>query len=260
PNTSAESARLKIQHELSLIDANGALHLAPLPDHLLHVADIGSGTGIWAKEFGSLHPQTQVLGIDLSFPPDFSSTAPSNAKFAVGNIQEPWPIPAGLKFDFIHGRQILINLPDPKAALRHVYNNLRPGGIVEFREWTRLGCQTTQGGRSTPPPLIIEWVQRVAGSARIINGCNLGFTGQMEQAIEEVGFLDIHVQNTEFPIGGWLMGEDEKDYERQKKLDKLARKMWQSGMPNMARSMFIKAFGWTEEEAVEFAERVMEDL
>ncbi|KAK3986173.1 S-adenosyl-L-methionine-dependent methyltransferase [Cladorrhinum sp. PSN332] len=258
PNNTTESARLRLQHELSLVDANGALHLSSLPNPLYHVADIGAGTGIWTKEFAKLHPKAQVIGLDLVCPPDFSSTAPPNAHFAVGNIQEAWPSPSEQKFDFIHGRQILLNLPDPRAALRQAYNNLRPGGTIEFREWDCPWHYEAAEGR--PAPLIIEWSERLRDAAKILNGCDHEFSGQLAAAVEEAGFVDVQVETRQFPFGGWLMGTKEGDFERQKKLDRMSRDMWRFGMPNMARNMFTKAFGWAEEEAVEFAEKAVEDL
>ncbi|KAK4159862.1 S-adenosyl-L-methionine-dependent methyltransferase [Cladorrhinum sp. PSN259] len=258
PTNDTESARLKLQHEFSLIDANGALHRCQLPSPLNRVADIGTGTGIWAKAFAELHTEAQVTGLDLAAPPQNSSGTPPNVGFVTGNIQEAWPISPEHKFDLIHGRQILLNLPDPKAALRQAYKNLRPGGIIEFREWDcPMKCQVQEG---RPLPLIIEWSERLRDSARILNGCDHEFSGQLADAIKEVGFVDVNVETREFPIGGWLMGTDEDDFGRQQKLDRMVRDMWQFGMGNMARTMFVKAFGWTETEAVEYAGKVLEDL
>jgi ubiquinone/menaquinone biosynthesis C-methylase UbiE len=42
---------IDLQHQLFLITLEGKLHLAPLKDPQL-VLDIGTGTGIWAVEYG----------------------------------------------------------------------------------------------------------------------------------------------------------------------------------------------------------------
>lgn len=46
--------RLDLQHHLFLLTQEGKLHLAPIEkDHPLHlVLDVGTGTGIWAIDFG----------------------------------------------------------------------------------------------------------------------------------------------------------------------------------------------------------------
>lgn len=42
-----------MQHEMWSITLNGKLHLAPIGPMLQNVLDIGTGTGIWAIEFGT---------------------------------------------------------------------------------------------------------------------------------------------------------------------------------------------------------------
>lgn len=71
---------------MSLFTLDGKLHLAPIPDNVKRVLDVGTGTGIWVIEFGNClilrlsavyppvvkflladqHPNTTVLGNDLS--------------------------------------------------------------------------------------------------------------------------------------------------------------------------------------------------
>lgn len=44
---------LDLQHELCKMSLHGRLHLAPLREEsLTHALDFGTGTGIWAMEFG----------------------------------------------------------------------------------------------------------------------------------------------------------------------------------------------------------------
>lgn len=42
-----------MQHHLWLLTLQGKLHLAPIKPGLHHALDIGTGTGIWATEFGA---------------------------------------------------------------------------------------------------------------------------------------------------------------------------------------------------------------
>jgi ubiquinone/menaquinone biosynthesis C-methylase UbiE len=44
---------IDLQHQLFLMTFDNKLHLAPIPDERLqNVLDIGTGTGIWAIDFG----------------------------------------------------------------------------------------------------------------------------------------------------------------------------------------------------------------
>jgi hypothetical protein len=41
------------QHHLALLTLHGELHLAPIKPDLHYALDIGTGTGIWAIDFGT---------------------------------------------------------------------------------------------------------------------------------------------------------------------------------------------------------------
>lgn len=53
-------------HHVWLLMIDGALHCAPLPPKLDRVLDLGTGTGVWAVQFADDHPETEVVGTDLS--------------------------------------------------------------------------------------------------------------------------------------------------------------------------------------------------
>lgn len=42
-------------HKLTEVTLGGKLNLAPIPEKPKRILDIGTGTGIWAIEMGSLH-------------------------------------------------------------------------------------------------------------------------------------------------------------------------------------------------------------
>lgn len=43
---------LDLQHHLFLLTLDGRLCLAPIGNNLQYVLDVGTGTGIWALDFG----------------------------------------------------------------------------------------------------------------------------------------------------------------------------------------------------------------
>jgi methylase of polypeptide subunit release factors len=75
---------LDLQHHLLLILLDNELHLAPIDKNVQNVLDVGTGTGIWAIEFGkspldgkhpeltnfclsaTRYPSASVIGSDLS--------------------------------------------------------------------------------------------------------------------------------------------------------------------------------------------------
>jgi SAM-dependent methyltransferase len=104
PNDEPERDRLDLQHKHFFLTFDGKLFTAPIPEEkqLHRVLDIGTGTGIWAIDFADSHPESQVVGIDLS--PIQPSFIPPNLKFEVDDLEEPWTFSG--KFDFIYSRMM----------------------------------------------------------------------------------------------------------------------------------------------------------
>jgi ubiquinone/menaquinone biosynthesis C-methylase UbiE len=88
PNDETENDRLDLQHHLFSLTFDGKLFTAPIPkEKRLHrVLDIGTGTGIWAIDFADEHPETKVLGVDLS--PSQPSFTPPNLVFQIDDLEE----------------------------------------------------------------------------------------------------------------------------------------------------------------------------
>ncbi|KAI8288923.1 Secondary metabolism regulator LAE1 [Colletotrichum sp. SAR11_57] len=125
PNDETESDRLEMQHNLFLVTYDNKLGTAPPNDTSLgvevkRVLDVGTGTGVWAVEFGDEHPEAEVLGVDLSaIQPDF---APPNVKFEIDDIEEPWTF--AQPFDYIHSRMMTSSLSDWRVYLQRCYDTL----------------------------------------------------------------------------------------------------------------------------------------
>jgi trans-aconitate methyltransferase len=105
------------------------LFTAPIPKEkrLHHVLDIGTGTGIWAIDFADEHPETKVLGVDLS--PSQPSFTPPNLTFQIDDLEESWTFSE--KFDFIYSRMMIGSVADFPRLYRQYFNNLSNGGWIE---------------------------------------------------------------------------------------------------------------------------------
>ncbi|KAM7219702.1 S-adenosyl-L-methionine-dependent methyltransferase [Rhypophila decipiens] len=276
PNASHESARLNIQHALSLADLDGELLLCPLlpppntnsisngtSKERKKVADIGSGTGVWAIDFATRYTWADVVGLDLTTPP--GESLPLNVHFVVQEVEKPWlslgqssnaHVAEDERFDLIHGRQILLNLANPRKALKRVFQNLKPGGIVEFREfWNPLVSEI----ETESVPLLVKWHQLTVEAAAAM-GCDHGFALQLPRAMKEAGFVDVRVSDRRIPLGGWALDGHGKQDERMAKMDALLTEMIRVGAQGMTREMFVKALGWEVDQAAEYAERVVREL
>ncbi|KAE9576803.1 hypothetical protein CGMCC3_g7191 [Colletotrichum fructicola] len=69
PNDERESERHDLVHQLWLLTLDDRLGVAPPCKEgttVGRVLDVGTGTGIWALNFGDEHPEADVYGNDLS--------------------------------------------------------------------------------------------------------------------------------------------------------------------------------------------------
>ncbi|KAJ0313239.1 hypothetical protein COL516b_000170 [Colletotrichum fioriniae] len=69
PNDEREKDRLDLVHNLYLLTFDYYLGTAPPTredSKVGRVLDVGTGTGLWAIEFGEDHPEAEVTGVDLS--------------------------------------------------------------------------------------------------------------------------------------------------------------------------------------------------
>jgi SAM-dependent methyltransferase len=86
PNDEEERNRLDLQHHLFLLTLKQKLFLCPVDLRTTHrVLDLGTGTGIWALDFGAQNPHSHVLGIDLS--PIQPEWIVPNVQFIVDDIE-----------------------------------------------------------------------------------------------------------------------------------------------------------------------------
>lgn len=127
PNDEGENDRLDLQHYMYSLMLDGKLITAPVPkdQQLRRVLDAGTGTGIWAINFADEHPESQVLGLDLSpIQPQF---VPPNCAFEVDDIEEDWAYEQ--KFDLIFMRMMTGSLSDWPRCFKQCYEYLFPPPI-----------------------------------------------------------------------------------------------------------------------------------
>jgi len=98
---------------------------------LKRALDIGTGTGIWAIDFADEHPNTDVIGTDLS--PIQPSLVPPNCRFEIDDASDEWTYPTNF-FDFIHIRALFGSIEDWPALYAQVFKHLKPGGWIEHVE------------------------------------------------------------------------------------------------------------------------------
>lgn len=104
----------------------------------MKVLELGSGVGDVSLVLADLvGPGGRIVGVELK--PAAVETARSrlaalgwrNVEYVVGAVGS---VELEQDFDAVVGRFVLMWLPDPLVALKHVVNHLRPGGVVAFQD------------------------------------------------------------------------------------------------------------------------------
>jgi len=156
------SARLNLSHYIWQSSFGYNLHPriqnAIMGKENLHVADVGTGTGVWLLDMAQQLPRsTQLDGIDISFgqfPP--REWLPQNVTLRLVDMFRPTPVELVEKYDIIHIRHFVcvVKDNDPTPLLRNLLRMLKPGGWIQWDEWDVLNRHFTKTRPETPQACI----------------------------------------------------------------------------------------------------------
>ncbi|KAL8688934.1 MAG: hypothetical protein Q9218_005272 [Villophora microphyllina] len=191
----AELDRLDLTHQKIRILLNQQLLLCPVKNPK-SVLDVGTGTGIWAIEYGDDHPDTSIIGTDLS--PTQPSWVPPNVKFEVDDCEEPWTFTE--KFDVVHARYLAAAIQDWPKLISQAFQFTKPGGYAEFQDYD-LQYYSEDGTLNDDLP-IMKWINTLLAACRDFKkdpcpGPNLA------QNMRDAGFRDVQEMKYKLPIGPW---------------------------------------------------------
>ncbi|KAI1415490.1 S-adenosyl-L-methionine-dependent methyltransferase [Hypoxylon sp. FL1857] len=242
PSDQAELSRLDRQHVLWTRALDGDFLKAPVKDPK-HVLDVGTGTGIWAVEYAKLHPDAEVLGIDLSKPTP--PEVPPNCKFEEKDFTDPWNYPQ--KFDLIHCRLIFTAPHDPRKLLRQAYDSLAPGGYLEHQEM--YGFPLDVDGSLGGTFLEQFFFDGVVAVTRLGND-NMLALPRYKQWMAEVGFEDVVEEHRALPINSWPKG-------KYKAVGDTMLGNLEAGMGGLYTRILTKGLGWSPEKTAEAVEKAL---
>ncbi|KAK7959624.1 uncharacterized protein PG986_004478 [Apiospora aurea] len=204
PNDAAEQDRLDLQHAMLMMATGGKLAHAPMDHDPEYVMDVATGTGIWAIQFAQEHPGSHVIGTDLSkIQPALPMV--QNCEFVKDDAEEEWlyrtPETGTEKmlFDYVHLRMVFTCFPDNLVVMRHAFDNMRPGGWIEYCDLYIDPLSRT--GRHEGSTVQKFWATFRKGMSKI--GRDMLCPRNYKTWLAEVGFVDIQEQIHHCPLADW---------------------------------------------------------
>ncbi|EFQ35590.1 methyltransferase domain-containing protein [Colletotrichum graminicola M1.001] len=235
PNDEKEQSRLDLQHAIALRIFNDELGLAPVskPHRVL---DIGTGTGIWAIEFADRNPESEVVGTDLSpIQPEY---VPANCRFEIDDAEDEWVF--GQRFDYIHGRYMCTSIFDLPKLFGQVYDNLNPGGWVEFQE-TVIDFRAVDN--SLEGTSLRRWNDHLLEGIRKAGRDALS-PFEYARYMTSAGLQNVQERRFAVPTSPWARGRNQKILGAMQMTNNL------EGVQGITMKIFTQVLGWSQ-EAVE---------
>ncbi|UPK99475.1 hypothetical protein LCI18_010410 [Fusarium solani-melongenae] len=247
PNSQQEQDRNTIQHTIMIDIFRGQLHLSPISSKPKRVLDVGTGPGTWALEFAQKHPYCSVLGIDIE--PVHPLYTRSNCTFLTKDVTHDWDFTGGGNYDFIHVRQ-LGDIQEKMALIQRCFDNLKPGGWVEFTEWIAILQSPNHSLRGTA---FRKWNDLLEQGMRQC-GTTLYYPDKLKPLLQETGFEHIIETRNGATTNACYPG---------KKLQRIGHLMtqnWLLILEPLSMPVFTQALGWTPDEVKTFLVEVRKEI
>jgi SAM-dependent methyltransferase len=246
PEDEREQERLDMQHAMFLRSFQNRLYLAPVEETIHEALDLGTGTGIWAIDFADQHPQTNILGVDLS--PIQPTWVPPNCKFEVDDFDAEWTYKT--KFDFVHGRMLLTSSAGFPKLFQRAFDSLRPGGWFEMQDlYMPILCDDG----SMDGTIYQKWNELYL-QACLKLGRDPSWAAKYKDWMIQIGFDKVEEHVFKWPVNTWPKDRRLKEIGQWNMMNML------DGLEGFTVRLWTKALGMSVSEIEVFLAGVRQDL
>ncbi|TGZ78003.1 methyltransferase domain-containing protein [Ascodesmis nigricans] len=250
PSDETELDRLDMVHHLYLTTLDGELYKAPIVGDPPNVLDCGTGTGIWALDFGSLHPGSHVIGVDLA--PNQPTWTYPNVEFQTDDLEKEWTFKKN-HFNYIHSRGLGTSIRDWERYTKQMFEHAAPGALVELSEYS---LESSCDDDSMPEDsMSVQWSDAMADALEKIGVYVRRFSPLFfREHLEAAGFVDIKVFIYKIPRGSW------PKQRKFKYLGAVCAEASRSGFEAHAMLPMTRLLGMSEEDARQLCIGAFENL
>ncbi|KAI0451151.1 S-adenosyl-L-methionine-dependent methyltransferase [Xylaria acuta] len=99
------------------------------------IADVCTGTGVWAVSVAEELPDAQIRGFDIDTS-KFATNLPPHVQLQYGDVFSPFPFELLGKFDLVHARFLvsLLKMEDWVPVARNLMTLLKPEGWILWED------------------------------------------------------------------------------------------------------------------------------
>ncbi|KNB04470.1 hypothetical protein FOXG_07260 [Fusarium oxysporum f. sp. lycopersici 4287] len=228
-------------------------HAVDQPSSLRPKEDLDDSSDSSAEYMTSYRPLERLRlaakqpGVDINpVQPPYTR---SNCSFMTMDITHDWDFTGGGNFDFIHIRQ-LGDIQDKKKLIQSTFDNLKPGGWVEFTEWIAI---LQSPNHSLDGTAFRKWNDLLEQGMRSF-GTTLYYPNKFKPLLQETGFKHIVETRNGAPTNACYPG---------KKLQRIGHLMtqnWLLVLEPLTMPVFTQALGWSPDQVKSFLVDVRKEI